>query len=325
MTRANTILAGALIAQSAIAALVWRSSGEPVITPLHSLVSFDPAAVTAVEVVGRSTADKPATAVRLEKEGESWVIASSHRFPADAVKVTEALEKLKDVVVRDPISGRAVTHRDLEVADDTFTRKLTVTEGGQTKVLFLGAGKGQSANVRLPGSDDVFQSRGITAYTLPDADRRFWKAEYIDLKPDDLQTLTITNPNGTATLQRVEGAWTSSELPPGHTLVVAEVDSLARMLLTVRLGDVAGVEADPSMGLDGSTRVSWTTTVEGQSEAGGYTVGALADGKRYVKADDRPWVIRVTDSAIKRAVETKFEFIDDGVPDFVGQVGDPGL
>jgi hypothetical protein len=77
------------------------------------------------------------------------------------------------------------------------------------------------------------------------------------------------------------------------------------------------------MGLDGTTSVRWTREADGQSEAGGYVVGALVDGKRYVKADDQPWVIQVTDSSIKRAVETTFDFVSDGTPDFIGQIGDP--
>lgn len=323
MTRLHQGLALALVAQAGLAAMTWRTTVGSEPTPLHAVFAVDPSTVTAFAVTGRSTADKIAVPVKLEKQGEGWVISSAHGFPADTTKVTELLDKVKDIQARDPIATRAAAHRDLEVADDTFTRKLELTVGADVRALFLGASKGQVVNVRIPGTDDVFAARGLTAYTLPDAARRFWKPEYVDLKADDLSTWTLTNPNGTATLHRADGQWSMPDLPPGHSLVTAEVDALARMLLTVRIADVAGTAATPDMGLDGSTVVRWTREVDGQSEAGGYVVGALVDGKRYLKADDRPWIVQVADSGIKRAVETKFDFISDGIPDFVGEKGDP--
>jgi hypothetical protein len=323
MTRVHQVLALALLAQLGLGAVTWRSTVGSEPTPLHVVFSIDPVATTAIEITGRTTPDKAATPVRLEKQGDAWIIASSHGYPADAAKVTEVLDKIEEIQARDPIATRAVTHRDLEVADDAFTRKILVTASGTDHHLLLGSSKGQVVNVRLPGSDDVFAARGLTAYALPDVARRFWKPEFIDLKADDLSTWTVTNANGTRTLSRAGGSWSMADLPPGHSVVQAEVDALARMLLTVRIADVVGTAVTPGMGLDGTTSVRWTREADGQSEAGGYVVGALVDGKRYVKADDQPWVIQVTDSSIKRAVETTFDFVSDGTPDFIGQIGDP--
>ncbi len=321
MNRTTQVLAGALAVQVALGAMTWSGRSTPEPTALHPLVTFDPATVTAVSITGRTTPGAPATPVQLEKDGDTWVIASSHRYPADPAKVTDLLDKLDDLQVRDAIATTTASFKELEVADDTFSRSVTITSAAGPTTLLLGGAGGTSMHVRLPGTNEAFSVRGTSAFAIADSDRRFWKPEIVAVQPDDLATWTISNPQGTRTLVRSAGAWSMPDLPPGHTVVSQEVDALARMLLTVRINEVVGQGDDPAWGLDGSTHVTWTRTVDGTTVTEGYVVGALVDNKRAVRVDGSPWVVRVAASSISRAVETSFDFVDDGQPDFMGQIG----
>jgi hypothetical protein len=310
MTMTNKILAGVLAVQIALGALTWMPSGEGP-TEAVDLVSFKLDAITELEVTGRvdPASDEAPEKVHLRKEGAHWALISSEGYPADPSKVETVLTSLSELQVRRPIATQAANHATLDVSDTKNTRRVVVKAGAEQVELLLGAATGQAANVRRAGSDDVFAVRGVSAWSIGDTARRYFEASYAKSDKDEVNSFTVKNAQGTHTFLRAGGLWSEEGLPEGATLHQLELDALANTLLNVRLSDVVGKGAKPEHGFDGGARVEWTITEDGGTSTFGYTVGALADGKRFVKADDKDFVVSVLESGVQRAVETDFAFI----------------
>ncbi len=315
MTPINKLLVGALVLQLGLAAVTWMptSSGPSSVT----LVDFGADAITHLEIVPRTTPEmeSPPRSIVLDKEGDTWLISSASDYPADPDRVQPVLDQLGEVVVHSPIGTTAGAHAALQVADDQFTRRVTVSAGPESKTLFLGAATGASMQVRPEGEAEVYQLRGVTAWSIPDTPRRFFDTAYVKVPVDSITDLRIKNPQGDHTLIRMGGAWSSEELEDPSNLQQGEADAIARSLLSLRMSGPAGREVKPEYGLDGSVRVEFTV-IEGESTVlRGYTVGARAsEAKRYVKADDSEWVVEVLESAVIRALETDFKFLEVALP-----------
>ncbi|MBA2320068.1 MAG: DUF4340 domain-containing protein [Deltaproteobacteria bacterium] len=295
----NRILAGLLAVQLALAAVTWWP-GESGDAPPVAALAAPLAEWTVVEIVGQTTGDAPPKPVRVVKEGDRWVLASAGGFPADAAKVQQVIDNLAKIELGNPISTKATSHRDLGVADDTFTRKVTIGSGGKTTTLYLGAGTGSGLHVRREGTDSVYAVRGFTAWSVGDADARYLDSSYVKVDPKSLRTLKIANPSGTWTLvQAPDDTWSIAEAP-GVAVDPGKSGSLARRAVDVRMTKPVGTEIRPDHALTGETRVEWTAEgPDGAPIAGGYTIGAARETFHYVKADDREWVVEVAGTTLQ--------------------------
>jgi hypothetical protein len=299
----NRILAGLLVAQLALAAVTWwpSTAEETTTTPAITAPIAD---WTVVEIVGQTTGAEPPKPVRLVKEGAGWSIASAGGYPADPNRVKDVLDHLASIQIGNPISTKATSHRDLSVADDTFTRKVTVGAGGQTTTFYLGAGTGSAVNVRVAGTDAVYAVRGFTAWSIGDADARFYDSSYVKVDPKKLRTLKITTATGSWTLDHsADDHWTM-EGTPEVPVDTAKIGTLARRAVDLRMTRPVGREVKPEFGLGSGARVEWTAEGDdGAPTAGGYTIGAARETFRYVKADDRDWVVEIGTSTLQPVLD----------------------
>ena len=295
----NRILAGLLAGQLALAAITWWPNGEPEARLVPALTA-PVAEWTVVEIVGQTTGGEEPKPVRLVRDGSGWGLSSSGGYPADATRVKDMLDHLVMLQLGTPISTQATSHRDLSVADDTFTRKVTVGAGGQTTTFYLGAGTGSAVNLRMSGTDAVHVGRGFTAWSVGDTDARYYDSSYVKVDPKKLRTLTISTPTGSWTLDhRADDTWAiagSPDVPVDAT----KIGSLARRAVDLRMAKPVGRDALPEFGLAGGARVEWTAEgPDGAPTAGGYTIGGTRETFRYVKADDRAWVVEVGTSTLQ--------------------------
>ncbi|MFT4623346.1 MAG: hypothetical protein ACI8PZ_002002 [Myxococcota bacterium] len=317
MIPVNKALMGILAVQIGLAVFTWLPGGDSA-PPAVTLVDYGADAITRLEIVGRMAPDMdaPPDPIVLEKSGESWSLTSSGGFPAKTDAVQSVLDGLGEVTVRAPIGTTAGAHAALQVAEDQFTRKITLGTPDASTTLFLGAATGASMQVRRDGEAEVYQLRGVTAWSVPDSQRRFYDTDYVKGSLNSVTSLRIKNAQGDHTLVRMGGAWSSEELENPSDLNADEADALARTLLSVRISEPVGKQVLPEHGLDGTVRVEFTALEEDVTAARGYTVGALIDdGKRYVKSDDSEWVVAVLDSNVVRAVETDFKFLEGAPPE----------
>lgn len=293
----NQILAGVLAAQLALAAVTWwpRSDVASEAAPLVDAAAAD---VSAIEIQGMSAPGAAADPVRLVREGGTWVVASANGYPADPGKITELLDRLTGIRLRDPITTQATSQRQLGVAADAYTRKVTLAAGGRTTTFYLGAGQGSSVNVRRDGTNEVYRVPGFTAWTVGDAPARYFDTSYVKVDPATVTSLTVRNAAGALTLRQEGGAWISAE-DPTRPIDAREAQGLARKLLDVRMTKPVARGMAPDHGLTGGVRVEWTAT--GEPASGGYTIGAESEGARYVMADGKEWVVAVNAAGIAQA------------------------
>lgn len=293
----HKLLAGALGVQVLLGIFTWMPRGdtEATVTPL---LGVDEAAVTAIEILRKPAGEAEAHPVRLERRGEGWAIASAGGYPADPTRVEEVLDKLVDLEVGRPIATQATSHGTLKVAEDDYGKRVRVTAGGTTHTVYLGAAAAQSVHVRREGEPQVYLARGLSEWAVRDTDRGYYDGDYLSLEPETVLSVVITNPQGTLSLSREAGAWTSPDLPEGAALDAAKVDALVRKASRIRIAEPAGSEVQPAWGLSDGTRVVWTGSDGDQTVTTAYVIGALDGVQRTVKADDAAFAVRVSTSSV---------------------------
>jgi hypothetical protein len=315
MNNTNKTLAGLLLVQGLLIGATWwpRSSTG---FEARELVALDKEAITAVRITGRTTADGKEVPETLELSNTDgvWTVASANGYPANPIKVDELLEKIATISVRSPVGQTEGSHRAFEVATDQFTRHLQITSAEGETDLYLGAGTGSSMNVRLASENEVYTTRGTTAWSIADAGSRYYDSEYVKVELDDITSFAIRTPAGSFEASRADGAWSATDLPEGMDIDGSKLDTLAKGLLKVRLAEPVGTTAEAAYGLEQGSRVEWTVSVDDETSAHGYTIGALAEDKHYVKADDAEFVVLVNESAVNKALN-EFDFLVEAAPE----------
>ena len=313
MTPINKILAGVLALQVVLAAITWIPRGGDASEPVQ-FVSSDTDSITRITIVGRTSPEEEAEPdqVTLTRSDGGWAIEDLGGYPADTTKVDELFENLTALVGRSPTGTTPASHYPLQVADDAFTRKVTLMAGDEEQTLYLGAASGSGMHVREASNDEVFTTRGVSAWSIADQNRRYYDTKYLEHGADDIDSFRVRNAQGDHTFIRVDGEWQIEGTEGSAGLEISEVASLVRTLMNVRIHEPVSKEIEPQHGLDGRVRVEWSVTENETTTPHGYTVGAEAsDGKRYVQADGNEWVIEVLNSTVTRAIETDFAFLGE--------------
>lgn len=306
MTPIHRILGGLLLAQVALGVATWWPSGAAS-EKAHALFSVPRDQVTALTVVGPPKEGKEAAPVRLEKDQGAWVVASLGGYPADETKVSELLDKVVDVQVREPVASRSVNHNALKVGEKDYARRVTVTAGGQSTELVLGTASSNAANVRLASADDVFQVRGFSVYSIGDTDKRYYDPVYLSLAPESVRSFTVANGTTLVQLDKQGEDWMSPDLPPGARIDGEKVTKFLKKFASVRMTDPVGREVLPEFGLDGAVAFRWAAEEEGQSTSGALRIGATVDGQVFAKRDDSPWVVKIREGSFKDFREATLE------------------
>jgi hypothetical protein len=310
--RWNQILGVVLLLQVALVALThWPHSAEDVAS--HPLVTFPRDAITEIEVTAGTEpgSTKPADSVKLVNKGaDGWVIANAFDYPADPSKVSDLLDKLTAITVRTPVATQETSQSSLKVADADFGRKVRVKAGNDEITFYAGAARSNAVNVRKAGEKEVYEARGVSEYQIKNNARGFYDSSYTSTTFDAIDRFTLKNPSGTFTLvRRADKTWyvEGNEAAP---VDANEADSLVRRVATIRMSEPAGKDITPEMGLDGKTRVEWSTTetpppaedgTQGQPvvRKHGLTIGATTDTMAFVKSDENAFVVKTYDSGMK--------------------------
>ncbi|GEM_PF-4429584 len=303
MRRTNTLLAVVAGVQSLLVSLLWwpRDAEALASTPLIGLESE---AVTRLEVQAAPKEGEEPESVILERSGDTWAITSAGGYPADPDKVAKVLDALLGAKTRDPVGTTAASHTALKVADDAYDKKIVLSSEGGDRVLYVGAGSGRAANLRLDDSDTVYPAPGVSQWSLGQRPRDYYDPLYLELKSDALTSFSVEGPQGELSLERKDGTWTSPALPEGASLDQAAVEKLLKPLASLRISELPEApKAPPS----GELKLGWTVDDEGESLPGGLTVGSDQDGKRPVRGSDRAFTVLVTASRLDPLGEASLE------------------
>ncbi|MCA9489033.1 MAG: DUF4340 domain-containing protein [Myxococcales bacterium] len=306
MTTNNKALAGLLVVQVLLAGLTWWPTGSDD-TEVRDLLGFPVDTIDTITIEGRLTKDEvPEPALVLKKAPTGWVIASSEGYPATDANVDPLLESLGKLHVRNPIAIKEESQASLEVAEANHTRKVTVDAGDQHRVLYFGAGQGQSAHVRLEGEVETFDVKGVSAWSInTNANRFFDRDGFIKVPVDTVSMVAVERPDASFAIEKAaDGMWVLQGRPE-EPLDQAATRSFVQNLLTVRMLEPGGRDRTPAMGFDRAVVVRWTADEGGGPANHEYLVGAEIEGengRRWVASDGQEWVVKALNSNLSSAL-----------------------
>jgi hypothetical protein len=281
VNRTNRILAGALLVQVALAVVVFVKHDDARIGKLEPLLEgleaekvdrvrvFDawPPAKADEEGAPKKEVKPDQPAIELVKRGSDWQLASHHDYPADGSKVNELLEKVTAIRTRGPLASGKTRQKQLEVADDSYQRKLVITAGGKDVTLYVGASAGaRQTSVRLAGSDEVHGASGLSAFAVGATPAAWIDTAYFKVEKDQIASVEVTNQNGTFSLEPgADGAWTVElngkpvAVPAGQEIDKDLVDRMVNRIASLSMSE----PGDPKRTID---KPQVTVTVRMKSE-----------------------------------------------------------
>lgn len=323
MTKLNQILIVALLVQAAIIAMTSMGGEEQrYVRPTKVFADFAIDKVTKIEIDGPKGADTKvdATPIVLAKDQSKWVVPGADNFPCDEAKVKTFLENVQKMTASGAVVSRSTYFNKLEVADDKYQRKVTLTHDGKTLSFLLGSSPSfKKIHLRKVGEDDVVLVGGISQYDVF-ADAKGWvDPKYVAVNKNEVWALTLKKKDGTRIqLERGVGdVWALVGNP--KTPKTTEVDALIRKATQINIERPIGKSAKPEFGLENPdaliTLVTGTSTIAGlppqQTEVRTIKIGttvSLNETKQvYVKASDQDYIITAPFWAINAILDSKIK------------------
>ena len=286
MTR--KLLLGAVVLQLGLVALTWAPPATP---PTESV----PLVPWTTDQIDGITVKSQEQTLRLRREDGQWRLPDLGGYPADPARVRAVLDKLTTLEVRAPVATRPANHGTLNVSEDDHGRMVNLSRGDAEHTLVLGEARGSAVHVRARDADPVYLVRGWTAWAVGDAPNRYWDSHFLGLDPEALDSLTVTNPLGSFTLERGVEGWTvaGEETPLEQEQVQAILNRLSQTPLAEVIG--TGPSPDPTE----STQVAWTIATAGASKAGELRLGTTEGRRTTAQVQGSPWVVRVPSSSAR--------------------------
>lgn len=315
MTRFQRILIGLLLVQLALTAFVFwpRPSASVAARPLLGDIKAD-------EITSLRLQDDKGGRLMLVRQGDAatpvggsgqagWVLSGSGDYPVDTTRLMPLLATLAGLKADRPVAQTAASHKQLQVADGVFQRKIDIsTSGGANRTLFVGPGAGgQSSHVRVDGQNAVYLVGDLPMQEL-NVDPAAWiDTSYVKVAPADAVGLTLANANGQWNLTRDDqGTWALDGLAPGEQLDTNQVTALLNQVTSLRMTRPLGKIDDPGYGLAQPTALVTLTAKNGdERKVITLTIGAkdAADSSYVVKLSDSPYYVRVAEFSVKDLVE----------------------
>jgi hypothetical protein len=322
ISHANLILIGILLVQLAITAyLFWPSqeattAGEPLL-----------AGVTADSVTALAISDDSDRSVSFVKEGDTWTLAATDGYPARAEKITETLNKLVAISGDRLVTQTPGSHGRLQVAEDSYLRKVDITTADGTHTLYFGSSTGASAtHVREAGEDATYLTGEIATWELDTLATTWIDVTYHQVPKEQITHVTLENANGTFTFVRGEGAegeWTLADATADEPVAPANINTLIDRIATLNLHTVLGKSEAPEYGLDAplatvtvTSSEATTDTTSAEIKTTTLLVGAKDEETNtyYLKSSGSEYYVRL-------AAFTGDEFVNKQRSDFMLNTG----
>lgn len=313
MNRSNQIMAG-LLALQAILLVAMSVGGEDrlAVESRKLFADLAPESVSRIEIQG-PPGDRQET-VTLARAASGWAIADADDYPAKRDSVEDLLDTLAGLRSTTVVVTRDTYHEKLKVAEGDFNRRIRLTVDGEPVELFLGSSPSfKNTHVRRADSDDVYL---VSNLALGDVAERPWnwvERAYVDIPEDEVWSIEIENEKGSLRLERdpVSGRWAG--LGIDEPLKASAVNDLVRKARSINLEAPVGKTTKPEFGLDDPAAVVrlevGTSTIAGtpppSTETRTIRIGAKVEGqsRRYVKADDEPYVVEAAQYAVQPLLE----------------------
>jgi hypothetical protein len=318
MNKLNRILLVALLLQVVLIVGMGLAKENTSTTRVGKVFdNFDPAKVTKIKILSEakdaSDASQPAqTSVELVKEGTTWGVASADNYPADGTKVQETLDKLAKLKSRGEVLSKATYHKKLEVAEDKYQRKVTLTLDGKDITFFLGTSPSfKNVHLRKEGSNEVLQVGDLSVWEVGAKPWDWVNRTYVSIPDKDVWGVNIVNKNGALKFEKdASGNWKVDDLP-GSPLK-SMVDDMVKKAGTINLEEPVGKTEKPEYGFQsplatitlttGTSSVSGKMPDEMKTEVVQIGSKIEKDNRYYAKSTTSQYVVTVAGWAVEPLV-----------------------
>jgi hypothetical protein len=186
-----------------------------------------------ITIVSLDQKDKPLT---LKKEGNQWNI--SELIKASNSKVTEALNKIRDIKPSWAVATTKESHKRFEVSKEKFQRQITLAIDGEKYTFFLGTSPGyRQAHARMAGSDNVYAVQ-LNVFEFSTAQDDWLDTEQLQIK-EEITSIQVTDYEFTLT----DGKWAVNDLKGSNSSQNQETPSTTstqtKQVVAERANDIA--------------------------------------------------------------------------------------
>ena len=242
---------------AAVVAVLWaviqaRVSNRPrseADRPVYLIQGLDPADIDTI-VMGKAE-----DAVTLKRDKNGFVVASKDNYPAKTSEINSLVSKCLEIKTSEFITDNPANHEDLEVTEEKARNviKLMTPEPNSTVLAGVVVGKteelGQGTYVRLLTSDPALSNRVYVTPNVPwfgTGATSYIEQELISAKREDIESVTVSSPNGQYVLKKAEGGDEAvlENVPAGKTFKSSDGQSVFTALTSLRFDDVRKKPAD---------------------------------------------------------------------------------
>lgn len=209
MSNRNLIILGIVAAVTVTWAVVQShrvhsESGRPQATRFEDsylIQGLDLASIASIRI---GSDDTPLTLVR---QGNGFVVANKHNYPADTGKINDLLVDLADLRVSELVTDDPENHESLHVTEanaetlvkffDSSDTVLTGVVIGSRHVVEGGSGPAQTY-VRLLANPNVYLTEGVP--TISDSAVEYVNKELVAIEADEIKSISVSLPEAAYTL-----------------------------------------------------------------------------------------------------------------------------
>ena len=265
-------------------------------TPLFP--NFDKEQVTKIEIIAT---DGTAT---LSKQESTWVVTSMDNYPADSEGIAELLTKVGEFKNTQRVSSNPEKQAEFQVDSTGVEAKLMDENDKLLAHLFVGKTTPGflSSYVRPADANDVYVAQGYLQSVFNKGTRTWKDRTIFDFNKGNVTELNISSPEERVELRLdANGTWQMLK-PEAAAANTTEVDNLLTTLSGLDTDDFAEAQGDlAEYGLDTPASVISAALNDGTTAT--LYIGNEADGKLYVKRDDKETVFRLFKSNVDRLIK----------------------
>ncbi len=300
MKRHQQILLGVLALQLVLVVVVFwpRSIASDAGTPLFAGVTVD-------DIVGLTVVDPEGERVVLRKVNGAWVLPEAGDFPANESSVTPVIEKLVGLSASTVVARSEASHRQLEVADDAFQRRLDFeTQDGTTTTVYLGSAPRYTAtHFRVGGRPETYLTTDLSTWEFVARPSNWIDATYVSIDQETVTNVTLENANGTFELVKSGDDWTLADLQDDETIAPSQTSAIVRNASRLTLSVPLGTAEQPSYGMASPSAVVTVRTEDGTVHTLAVGARVAEDNTYVVKSSDSPYYVRVAEFSVQAMVE----------------------
>jgi hypothetical protein len=321
MNSRNKILLAALVVQLALVVLVNGLEQRPAAAERLIFSKLVPGEVRMMTIT-----DENQGVIRLAREEQGWMIVGASApeggatgglapaleppVPADDAKMQIFIRRLTELKSDRLVSRTRTSQRRLQVAEEQFLRRIELTGAdGQPSVLFLGSSPSfKTIHVRAGSESEVYLAEGLTTWEANTQFSNWWENDYLDLEPEDLRAVTLTNAHGSFRLIRTEeNGWRFAEAAADEQISAAALEEFLYRIGYISLLDYLGREGAVSEAAYGLNRPEARIILDNGDRETEVRIGPeqKESGQRVVKSSASPFYAKVASYSLQTILEQK--------------------